>query len=257
METTPVATTNVENISVVSIGSDKSDGSSSTPTVTASSASSTSAVQIASATVDRTSAAPVLGYILSAAATIGASGSRTAEVQSETSILARADESGKATVKTAEALSGGTADGTADVDALSASLPPSPARLDLPAPRDVAASLVGAQPRADVLPQKGGRLSVVATAVAGADPVAGKAQEGHLRDDLFVGPLNASLAAADLPLTEEGAPLGFALPDEPATGFNWTMHGIAVATVGLAAAAVWGMQRQRTREEEGKDLVRP
>jgi hypothetical protein len=236
--------------------SDKGSGSTGT-TTTAATPASTSAVQVTPATSERTSTTPV-GYFLSISATSGASGSHSAEMTGEGSVLTKQDESVRATVRSADALSGG-ADGKVELDESSASLPANmdlPDAGNLPAPADVAASLVGAQPRADVLHQRGGGLSVVATAVAGTEPLASNDQEGNLRDDLFVGPLNASLATAALPLTDNSDQTDFAFSEEGGTGFNWMLHGIALTTVALAAATVWGMQRRGAREEEMTNLVR-
>jgi hypothetical protein len=209
------------------------------------------AAQGAPAGVEHASAAATDRYFLSVLAASGA-GSGSREVESE-GTFASGEGSGRGAVLAVEALAGQTADGNVEADESAA--PPSPAALDLADGGDLpadGAGQTGAVARADILPQSGERLSVAATALTGGEAPAGDTS-GNLRADLFIGPLDGSLAAGALPSTDSAA-ADFTLPDGAGGGVG-VVHGIALVTVGLAGAVVWGMQR-KTPEEEKADLVR-
>jgi hypothetical protein len=123
---------------------------------------------------------------------------------------------------------------------------------ELPSPRDLAVGLVGGRARADVLPERGSRLSVVAAAVASPDLAVRPEEANHL-ESLFVEPLGDSLLAGALASAEAGDQAEpAAVAEEPEALAGPSLRGIALLTAGLLGALVWGLSRKDAQKESSE-----
>jgi hypothetical protein len=241
-----------------STGGGHGDGSSGETKGASSSSSAASAPQGTASAVERSTApAAFIFFQPASSATGGTRGTDPSE--GDGYVGTKGDWSGRQTALAVESLSGQTGEAqSSDLFPLTAAAGDLPAERDLPTASDIALGLVGGRPRADVLPQRGSQLSVVATVVTAAEPVAGDSGDANALASLFVGPLNESLMAGALVSADLAEQMSFALPTAEPAGrdLGGMTTGLLLTTTGVLGALLWGLRRKDPLEEEKADLLR-